>query len=690
MGKMKNESIVNISDLNLFFKRPSGKNKHILKDISLAIKKSKITCLVGETGSGKTIFMKCILGLLDGVVSGKIVYKGIGYIMDQKSTLKNQKELVPTLKNIRGKEISMIFQNASEHLHPLLSIGKQYQLLLKKNYSNLKNENLENVVLKIFNRVRLNHLLRYDTITPFDIYQSPLSGGECQRAMIGMSLCAEKNLQLVLMDELTTDLDASNRDGIIKMIIDLKNKNEKLSILFSSHDLDVVKKLADDIVIMKNGSIFQRLSIETNSAYGNDRKRVWDKIFSSKKINLHPYTHQLKESLVRQENGELLSDQKNRNWNKEKEHNEHTVLSLNKNVSISVTNQFFSKKPVNASVRIKGEKVQYDGSVNTISIINSNSKKKKPLLKINQLCKTYTVGNKVPRKVLNNITLNLYQGEDMAIIGDSGSGKSTLANILVGLTAASAGDISYYWNNDKFINLKNLLTSRYSDSFRRRVQLVFQDCYEALNNKMTVGSILKRTCQLSGRNAQKANKEIDNILEQLCLIPDDIKYKFPFVLSGGEIRRIFIARAFLALTQDRDIPKIMILDEVTRGLDMYVQEIILNLLLAKKKDENITYIYISHDLNMIKMMSSVLAIVFGGNITEILATKDFEKLYNRLHPYTKHLFQPESIFMPEINDACYFKSICDSYSSNCKKLSSLKLHNHNDCYHWIACQNIKT
>ncbi|KPA13715.1 peptide ABC transporter ATP-binding protein, partial [Candidatus Magnetomorum sp. HK-1] len=132
----------------------------------------------------------------------------------------------------------MIFQNASEHLHPLLSIGKQYQLLLKKNCSNLKNVNFENVVLKIFNRVRLNHLIRHETITPFDIYQRPLSGGECQRAMIGMSLCAEKNLQLVLMDELTTDLDASNRDDIIKMIIDLKNKNENLSILFSSHDLD--------------------------------------------------------------------------------------------------------------------------------------------------------------------------------------------------------------------------------------------------------------------------------------------------------------------------------------------------------------------------------------------------------------------------------------------------------------------
>ena len=715
-----NKNIIDVSDLNVFFERPSGSCRQILKNISLGIKRGRITCLVGETGSGKTIFMKCILGLIQGfpgIVSGNISYNDRnllqniesywriddGNIIESKSSSNKQfnRMLSRRLKKIKGNQIVMIFQNASEHLHPLMSLGKQFKKVIQKNSSRICKKELTQNIYKLFDRTKISYLLHRSS--PYQIYSRPLSGGECQRAMIAMNLAAENTLKLILMDELTTDLDASTRDGIIQTIIKLKMSYQDLTILFSSHDLDVVKKMADDIVVLKDGKIRQHMSLNTDTPYGEKRLEVWNALLRHQNTILHPYTYQLKEALNRLEKGKLnqLNTQNENHLICPFEHS----LSCNKTDSIScfhsdehmskpytytdkkgfthhLSNDIWCHMGMVASSSKSIQPVDIEETANIRAIIQPDSAKM-PFLSIQNINKTYITGYQNERKVLCNINLNVYPNEDIAIIGDSGSGKSTLANIIVGLIPADSGNIQFTWEK-KCYSLHDLIKKKYRDLFRRRVQLVFQDCYEALNKKMTVGEILKRTTQLSGRDPS----QIDEFLTQLNLVPEEIKYKYPSILSGGEIRRIFIARAFLALSPDHSIPKLMILDEVTRGLDMYVQEIILNFLLSRKKSDRITFIYISHDLKMIKMMSSVLVITFGGRIWEIVATKDLETANSMIHPYTRHLFMPDPdiILDPYIGQDCPFIPLC-KMDDKCKDVPDFQLKSNAYIVHGVACHS---
>jgi len=711
--------IIDISDLNIFFERPSGSCRHILQNMSLKIKKGKITCLVGETGSGKTIFMKSLLGLIKGfpgIISGTIHYNNSNLLQDIESYWKMDQGnifessanshnvfndlLSKRLKNIKGKQIVMIFQNASEHLHPLMSLGKQFKKVIQENSINITKKELSQNIYQLFNRTKISYLL--NNSDPDQIYARPLSGGECQRAMIAMNLAAGKTLKLILMDELTTDLDASTRDGIIQMIIRLKESAEDLSILFSSHDLDVVKKMADDIVVMKDGKIRQHMSLSTEIPYGEQRLELWNTIFSHHKTNLHPYTYQLKEAMNRLEkatlnhistqrepsncpfDNELSCDQSSGSKCDLDNSFQNKTLTYTDvtGTTHSLSNNIWCSKGILASESHKIQAVKIKEKSDVRSIVQQRPEKI-PFLTIKDINKTYTTGYKNQRKVLNKINLNIYTNEDIAIIGDSGSGKSTLANIIVGLVPADTGHIHFYWDNTQY-SLTDLIKSKNRELFRRRVQLVFQDCYEALNKKMTVGEILERTIQLSSRKAE----EIDELLLQLNLVPEEIKYKYPSILSGGEIRRIFIARAFLALSPDPNIPKLMLLDEVTRGLDMYVQEIILNFLLRRKKIDNITYVYISHDLKMIKMMSSVLVITFGGRIWEIVATKDLESAHTMLHPYTRHLFKPnpDIILDPHVGNNCPFQPLCQKDES-CKGVPDFQLKSYQSTFHGVACHS---
>jgi len=717
------KNIIDVSDLNVFFERPSGSCRHILKNISLGIKRGRITCLVGETGSGKTIFMKCILGLIQGfpgIVSGNISYNDMnllqniesywridnGNIVESKNNSNRQfnRMLSKRLMKIKGKQIVMIFQNASEHLHPLMSLGKQFKKVIQKNSPRIHKKELRQSIYKLFDRTKISYLLHGSS--PDHIYSRPLSGGECQRAMIAMNLAAENTLKLILMDELTTDLDASTRDGIIQTIIKLKMAYQDLTILFSSHDLDVVKKMADDIVVMKDGKIRQYMSLNTEIPYGEQRLEVWNALFNHPDTILHPYTFQLKEALNRLEKGKLnqlnpLNPPNDLHLYCPFEHrlscdtSDHiSCLQSDDHMSKPLTytdkaglthhlsNDIWCHKGMSASTSQTIHPVEIAEYSNIRAIIQPDSSKI-PFLSIQNINKTYITGHQNERKVLCNINLNIYPNEDIAIIGDSGSGKSTLANIIVGLIPADSGTIQFSWENTRY-SLHDLIKKKYRELFRRRVQLVFQDCYEALNKKMTVGEILERTTQLSGRKPS----QIDDFLTQLNLVPGEIKYKYPSILSGGEIRRIFIARAFLALSPDHSIPKLMILDEVTRGLDMYVQEIILNFLLLRKKIDHITYMYISHDLKMIKMMSSVLVITFGGRIWEIVATKDLETASSMIHPYTRHLFNPDPdiILNPHIGQLCPFIPLCEM-DEKCKDVPDFKLKLTPNMIHGVACHS---
>ncbi len=521
------KALLEISSLNVTFEF-DDQTVNAVKGSNFKINKGECLAIVGESGSGKSVTALAIMRLIRSnsrlKISGNVIY--------DKKDLLNIDDF--SLQEIRGKKISMIFQEPMTSLNPLHTIEKQitecFGINQKTNRSkciNLLNEvgieNPEN---------RLSH------------YPHQLSGGQRQRIMIAMAIA--NNPDLLIADEPTTALDVTIQKQILELLDKLRKKYD-MSLLLISHDLGVVRKIADRVCVMKKGEI-----VEQNKTL---------KIFNNPK---HSYTRKLINSEPREKKSQKIKNE--------------VILSV-RNLSVSYKNSssFFLRK--------KNEDFQ----------------------------------------AVKNLSFDINKGETLGIVGESGSGKSSVAQALIKLIACK-GNFIFKSENISELNERDFR------SYRKNIQIIFQDPFASLSPRLTIQDIV---CEgLEVHYKKKSKKQMLQLTEKIINdvgLDASMLSRYPHEFSGGQRQRIAIARALILN------PELIILDEPTSALDMTVQSQIVDLLLKIQEEKNLTYIFISHDLKIVKALSDKIMVMKAGKIIEFESkVKIFAKPKT---PYTKKLLK---------------------------------------------------
>ena len=469
------------------------------------------------------------------------------------------------MMGIRGSEISMIFQEPMSALNPTMKIGKQLFEIFKA-HKKITFEDATKKIKKLIKKVRLDSV--EDLL---EKYPHQISGGQKQRVMIAMALsCGPK---LLIADEPTTALDVTIQKEIIEILKDLQ-KSENLSILFISHDLKLVSEISDRILIMRRGKIIEQ---------GQKNK-----IFKSPKEN---YTKALLSLIIN---------------DKKRLKKLPTIDSFDNNIKQQVETKSQRKK------RLK-------------SIYSS-----KPILEIKNLSKFYNTSKQLfvknkGFKALSNISIQLYRGETLGLIGESGSGKTTLSNSILKIHEFDKGEIFFHGKDISKIKKKELL------EFRKSIQIVFQDPYASLNPLQNILEIISEPIKFHRIcSKEKVYEKCKELLYDVGL-DDTFLNRYPHELSGGQRQRVCIARSISVN------PEVLVCDESVSALDVSVQAMVLNLLNMLKEKYNFTYIFISHDLSVVKHMSDKVVVLYNGKIVEY---EDADSLFEKpKDSYTKKLIK---------------------------------------------------
>lgn len=536
---MNSTEILSVKNLNV-----SISNSPILKNISFTLKKNEILGLVGESGSGKSITAFSIINFFN---TSEVLLEGDIFFNNKKiNSLSNK-----SLEKIRGSQISMIFQEPMSSLNPSMKCGEQILEILLKHKITETSDGREHV-LELFKKVQLKKVQ-----TIFNKYPHELSGGQQQRVMIAMAIACEP--KILIADEPTTSLDGIVKDEILGLLKQIQSET-KMSILFISHDLDLVSKFADRTIVLKKGSIIE--SGNSKSIFNDPQKNYTQMLLASRTPK--------KERPVRLPTIE----------NKLKKY------------------RLISKK----------ERKEVHEKIYNLE----------PILKVKNLSFSYK-----KTLILKDISFNIFKGETLGLVGESGSGKSTIAKSILNLNNYQHGEILF--NN---IDIKKYNTKK----FRRSVQLVFQDPFSSLNSEITVGDSIMEP--MIAHNIYNNRKEritrVYQLMNDVGLQKSDF-FKYPNQFSGGQRQRIVIARA-LSLN-----PIILICDESVSALDVSVQAQVLNLLNTLKKKFSFTFLFISHDLSVIKYMTDRVIILNKGVIEEFDETDTV--FHNPISNYTKQLFR---------------------------------------------------
>lgn len=492
--------LLEIKNLDIHFSQT-----HAVQNISLHIEKGETLALVGESGSGKSVTALSVLKLLPTAkVSGSITWQG------QEITDSN-------VRALRGNKIAMIFQEPMTSLNPLHTIEKQINEVL------ILHKNLDKKAARARTLELLDLVGIPDPTKRLNAYPHELSGGQRQRVMIAMALANDP--ELLIADEPTTALDVTIQAQILDLLKDLQKKLG-MALLLITHDLNIVRQIADRVCVMQLGKI-----VETSATRG---------LFS---VPRHAYTKML--LAAEPKGGAHPTD-----------NNAPTILSGdNIKVHFPVKKGFWGK------------------------------------------AKNYI-------RAVDGISLNVKQGQTLGIVGESGSGKTTLGMALLRLQD-SQGDIVF--DNQKI----DQLSRKEMRSLRQSIQIVFQDPFSSLSPRMTVGDIIAESLDIHKlcRNRTERNKNVENALREVNLDPT-MKSRYPHEFSGGQRQRIAIARAIILK------PKLVVLDEPTSALDMSVQAQIVDLLRNLQKTHGLSYIFISHDLRVVKALSNHVIVMKEGRVVE--------------------------------------------------------------------------
>ncbi|MBK6344870.1 MAG: ABC transporter ATP-binding protein [Bacteroidales bacterium] len=564
--------ILKIENLSVSFRDEGGWHKAV-DQVSFSISPGQSLGIVGESGSGKSVTSLSVIRLLPAM----------GSRVDNGRILfcgKDGKEISitdidePLMRKLRGSRIAMIFQEPMTSLNPVMKCGKQLKEAVKLHLG-FNNKKAKQHVIALFKEVLLP-----DPERVYRSYPHQLSGGQKQRVMIAMAISCRPDI--LIADEPTTALDVTVQKAILALLRSLRDKYG-MSLIFISHDLGVIAEVADYVLVMKQGKIVEQ---------GLVRDIFCDPA--------HPYTRGLIACRP----------------------------PLDKRLRRLPVIDDFDDSSEDAAAKIQSlfEEVNLEER----RVFHKNLYSGLPLLEVNNLSVYYPL----PRylfnrqrnffKAVDHISFNVYKGETLGLVGESGCGKTTLGRAILRLIEPTSGKLEYNGIDLIHLNKEDLR------ALRKRIQIIFQDPYSSLNPRSTAGQSIMEPMQahnMYAGNIQRKEKVMD-LLQRVNLKPEHFE-RYPHQFSGGQRQRICIARA-LALE-----PEFIICDESVSALDVSVQAQVLNLLNDLKKSFGFTYIFISHDLSVVRFMSDRMLVMRMGKIVEL---GDADSIYNSpSESYTRDL-----------------------------------------------------
>jgi peptide/nickel transport system ATP-binding protein len=569
---MTAQPLLDVNDLTVEFSTRRGIVKAV-QHVSISVAKGETLGIVGESGSGKSVTSYAVMRILDragSIAEGSVMFSGI----DVKAASEN------AMRDLRGREISMIFQNPRAALNPIRKVGDQIEDVLRQHVQQSQVTDRGEKAIEALEQVKIARPRERYHAYPFE-----LSGGMCQRVVIALALAC--NPQLLIADEPTTGLDVTTQKAVMDLIVEL-TKRRNMSTILITHDLGLAAAYCDRVVVMEKGRV-----VETAKSAD---------IFARPE---HPYTKKLMRATPRL--GVSLRD-------------------------------LLPEDEAAASPRARGEadarSAAGEGDSPRVALAEaaphpnplpakSGEREQKPLLLVEKLVKEYprqgataVLGKLFSRKppveaelfrAVDGISFTVGHGESVGLVGESGCGKSTTSMMVMRLLDQTSGRIVF--DGDEIGAIMPNSFARLP--LRKSIQMVFQDPTDSLNPRFTAArAIVDPIMQLGdikGRDALRARCEE---LAGLVGLPVNLLDRFPHQLSGGQKARVGIARA-IALH-----PKLVILDEPTAALDVSVQAVVLNLLQDLKQSMGMSYLFVSHDLNVVRLLCDRVIVMRAGRIVE--------------------------------------------------------------------------
>ena len=599
------DRLLDVKNLQTVFHTSEGLVKAV-DNATFHVNTGEIIGIVGESGSGKSVTMMSVLKLIPmppgEVVGGNAYFCGEDILQYPQNS--------PELRKVRGGGISMIFQEPMTSLNPVLTVGQQISesimLHLGMNKADARKRTIE-----LLGMVGIP-----DAESRVDYYPTQFSGGMRQRVMIAMAMSC--NPKVLIADEATTALDVTTQEQILELLRDIVKKTNTALIIIT-HNLSIIARYAERIYVMYAGNVVE--------------KGTCEELFSSPS---HPYTMGLLRAIPR-----LDSDKSKRlvsidGTPPNPAHKEgncpfyercpfHTEKCLEKTLPpfIQYTERHFAacwyqKDEILAKDTFKEEElVKHEVST-------------EPILQLKNLSKYYPITKGLARtkigdvKALDEVNLTIYKGETLGLVGESGCGKTTLAKTVLRLHEATSGELIF-----KGTDIAKLPERKLGD-IRKEVQFIFQDPFGSLDPRQSAGGVIREAIMVNklAKTKEECESRVDELFTAVGLDPA-LKTRAPHEFSGGQRQRLCVAAA---LASD---PSFVICDEPISALDVSIQAQIINLLIDLQAKRGLTYLFIAHDLSVVRHISDRIAVMYLGRVVEISKSDDLYK--NPMHPYTRAL-----------------------------------------------------
>lgn len=575
---MTAQPLLDVQDLTVEFNTRRGIVKAV-QHVNISVARGETLAIVGESGSGKSVTSYAVMRILDRagkIAEGSVMFSGI----DVKAATEDQ------MRDLRGREVSMIFQNPRAALNPIRKVGDQIEDVLRTHVQQAMVSDRGEKAIEALEQVKIARPRERYHAYPFE-----LSGGMCQRVVIALALAC--NPQLLIADEPTTGLDVTTQKAVMDLIVEL-TKRKAMSTILITHDLGLAAAYCDRVVVMEKGRV-----VETAKAAD---------VFANPQ---HPYTKKLMRATPRL--GVSLRDLLPQ---------EETLTSPRVRAEADALGSAIARQSV-AGEGDSPSTVLAESPPHPDPLPASGEREKKPLLLIEKLVKEYprqgataTLGKLFGRKpplepdvfrAVDGISFLIGHGESVGLVGESGCGKSTTSVMVMRLLDQTSGLIQF--DGEDIGGIQPAAFARLPQ--RSRIQMVFQDPTDSLNPRFTaVRAIADPIMQLGDIRGRDPLRTRCEELATMVGLPHNLLDRFPHQLSGGQKARVGIARA-IALH-----PKLVILDEPTAALDVSVQAVVLNLLQDLKARLGMSYLFVSHDLNVVRLLCDRVIVMRTGRIVE--------------------------------------------------------------------------